>query len=125
MIIHIGNPDYKENKEANYAAGAVVDWSFELTEIIIPKYSENNLTCSNGANQKLRFKLLAQFKSDIDKLLKIALDHSPIGKSCFFTDYQFGPENVKTEICYTITEFWTHHKTDGLDFNILYEIYAE
>lgn len=125
VIIHIGNPDYRKDKEAGYVAGALVDWGFEPAEIIIPRYSENDLTSSSGANQQFRFKLLAQFKSDIDKLLKTALNHSPIHKICFLTDYQFGSENAKTEICYTITEFWIQHDTEGLVFNTLYEMYSE
>lgn len=125
VIIHIGNPDCKDNENAGYFVGAIVDWSFEPGDIIIPEYDKNDPTFNSVANQQFRFKFLEQFKSDIDKLLKIALDNSPIKKVYFLTDYQFGPENGKTEIIYTITDFWTQHDNDGLGLNILYEIYRQ
>ena len=124
VIIHIGNPDLKDDKEGGFYAGAIVDWDFEPGDIIIPEYDENDPTYNRGANQQFRFKFLKQFKSDIDKLLKIALDNSPIKKVYFLTDYQFGPENGKIEIIYTITDLWTQHDNEGLGLNTLYEIYG-
>ena len=124
VIIHIGNPDFKNDKEGGFFAGAIVDWSFEPGDIIIPEYDGNGQTYNSEANQQFRFKFLEQFKSDIDKLLKIALDNSPIKKVCLLTDYQFGPENGKTEIIYTISDFWTQHDNEGLGLNTLYEIYG-
>ncbi|MFB2121238.1 hypothetical protein [Parapedobacter sp. 2B3] len=122
VILHIGNPDCKHDENAGYFAGAIVDWSFEPGDIIIPEYDENDPTYHSGANQQFRFKFLEQFKPDIDKLLKIALDNSPIKKIYFLTDYQFGPENAKTEIIYKITDFWTEHDNEGLGLNTLYEM---
>jgi hypothetical protein len=124
VIVHIGNPDFKDDKEGGFFAGAIVDWSFEPGDIIMHEYDEDDQTYNSGANQKFRFKFLEQFKPDIDKLLKIALDNSPIKKVCFLTDYQFGPENGRTEIIYTITDFWTQHDNEGLGLNTLYEMYG-
>ena len=124
VIVHIGNPDYKDDKEGGYFAGAIVDWDFEPTEIYFPEFDENDPTDNRGANQQFKFKFLDQYKPDIDKLLKIAIDNSPIKKVCFLTDYQFGPENGKTEIIYTITDFWTQHDNEGLVLNTLYEMYG-
>lgn len=83
-----------------YFAGAIVDWDFEPGYIVIPEYDENDPTYNGGANQQFRFKFLEQFKPDIDKLLKIALDNSPIKKVCFLTDYQCTKymDNRKAEI---------------------------
>jgi len=124
VIVHIGDPDFKDDKEGGYYAAAIVDWDFEPGDIIIPEFRENEPTCNSGTNQQFRFKFLEQFKPDIDKLLKIALDNSPIKKVCFLTDYQFGPENGKTEIIYTITDFWTQHDNEGLGLNTMYEMYG-
>lgn len=76
------------------------------------------------ANQQFKFKFLDQYVSDIDKFLKIALDNSPVKKVCFLTDYQFGPENGKTEMIFTISDFWTQHDKDGLRLNTKYELHG-
>jgi hypothetical protein len=125
VIVHIGNPDFKDDKEGVFFAGQIIDWDFELTEIYLPEFDENDSTDNRGANQQFRFKFFNQYKTDIDNLLKIALDSSPIKKVCFLTDYQFGPENGKTEIIYTITDFWTQHDKEGLGLNTLYEMYGQ
>ncbi|MFY7667990.1 MAG: CPBP family intramembrane glutamic endopeptidase [Crocinitomicaceae bacterium] len=122
--IHIGNPDYKNEKDGGYFAGAIVDWDFEPTEIYFREFDENVPTDNGGANQQFKFKFLDQYKPDIDKLLKIALDNSPIKKVCFLTDYQFGPEDGKTEIIFTISDFWAQHDSDGLNLNTIYEMYG-
>ncbi len=124
VIIHIGNPDYKNEKDGGYFAGAIVDWDFEPKEIYLPKFDENVLTDNRGTNQQFKFKFLDQYKPDIDKLLKIALDNSPIKKVCFLTDYQFGPVDGKTEIIFTISDFWAQHDSDGLNLNTIYEMYG-
>jgi hypothetical protein len=124
VIIHIGNPDIKDDKEGGFFAGQVIDWDFEPTEIYLPEFDENDPTDNRGANQQFKFKFLEQFKPDIDKLLKVALDKSPVKKVCFLTDYQFGPEKEKIEIIYTINDFWTQHDNEGLRLNTMYEIYG-
>ena len=125
VIVHIGNPVFKDDKEGAFFAGQIIDWDFEPTQIFFPEFDENNPTDNRGANQQFKFKFLDRYKIDIDKLLKIALDNSPIKKVCFLTDYQFGPENGKSEIIYTITDFWTQHDNEGLGLNTLYEMYGK
>jgi len=123
-IIHIGNPDMKTDKQGGFFAGEIIDWDFEPGDIIIPEFDENKSTINREANQQFKFKNLDQFKPEIDKLLKIALDNSPIKKVCFLTDYQFGPERGKTQIIITISDFWTQHDNDGLSINTMYEMYG-
>ena len=125
VIIHIGNPDLKIDKEGGFFAGEIIDWNFEPTENSLPNFDENELTDNDGANQQLKFKFLDQYTDDVDKLLKIALDKSPIKKVYLLTDYQFGPENGHTEIIYSIKDFWTQHNSDGLRLNTLYEMYDQ
>lgn len=125
VIVHIGNPDLKEDKEGGFFAGGIIDWDFEPREIFFPEFNKNDPTDNHGANQQFKFKFLDQYKTDIDKLLKIALDKSPIRKVCFLTDYKFGPENGKTEVIYNISDFWTQHENEGLGLNTLYEMYGQ
>jgi len=124
VIVHIGNPDFKDDKESSFFAGQIIDWDFEPTKIFFPEIDENDPIDNRGAKQQFRFKFLDKYKLDIDKILKIALDKSPIKKVCFLSDYQFGPESGKTEIIYTITDFWTQHDNEGLSLNTLYEMYG-
>ena len=126
VIVHIGNPDFKNDKEGGFFAGAIVDWSVDPCEYIyIPENSSEDFIFDKGANQQFVFKFLDQYKYDIDKLLKIALEKSPIKRICFLTDYQFGPEKEKIEIIYTIKDFWNKHDTEGLMFNTMYEMYGQ
>ena len=118
VIIHIGNPKMKDNKKGFFFANGIVDWSFDGDDI-----DHTNLTSDNPEDYaQTKFKFLESFKTDIDKLLKIALESSPIRKVYFLTDYQFGPENGKTEVGYSINDFWKQHDNGGIDFNTLYEI---
>lgn len=125
VIVHIGNPDLKNDKDGGFFAGQIINWDFEPTEIHLPEFGNNTLRTNHGANQQFRFKFLDRYKSDIDQLLKIAINHSPIKKVCFLTDYQFGPENGKIKIINTIKDFWIQHDQEGLELNTLYEIYGQ
>lgn len=121
-IVHVGNPDLKNQKDGGFYAGELIDWSIDPNEEIT--ISINNLDSpiyDSEVNQQFRFKFLDQYKADVDKLLKISLDKSPIKKICILTDYQFGPEKERTETIYTIENFWQQHDNDGLIFNTLYE----
>ena len=124
-IIHIGNPDFKNNKEGGFFAGQIIDWDFEPTDIYIPEYDSDDIIDSRGENQQFRFRFLDPSKPDIDRLLQVALNKSPIKKVCFLTDYQFGPEKGSIELIYTIKDFWTRHDNEGLNFNTMYELYGQ
>jgi len=125
VIVHIGNPDYKHNKGGGFFAGQLIDWDFEPGDIFIPEVDSDDSTDYRGANQQFRFKFLDKYKTDIDKLIKIALDSSPIKKVYLLTDYQFGPEKGNIEIIYTIRDLWTRHDNEGLKLNTMYELYGQ
>lgn len=123
VIVHIGSPECKDRKNGFYGGG-IIDWDFEPGEIFIPEFDPTDPIDFRGAGQQFRFKFHDQYKADIEKLLEIALDGSPIKKVYFLTDYQFGPEKGKTEIIYTINDLWTKHYSEGLNFNTMYELYG-
>jgi hypothetical protein len=125
VIIHIGNPDFKDNKKDGFFAGEIIDWSFKPGTLIIPEYDPINPTSNKGANQEHGFKFIDQYRSDLDKLLKIGIDKSPIKKVYFLSDCQFGPEKESFEKIYTLTDFWERHDREGLVFNTIYELYGE
>lgn len=127
IIIHIGNPEFKDDKGAGFFAGKLINWDVDDSSefISIPVHNIDDQIFHHAANQQFRFRFLDQYKPDIDKLLKIALDKSPIKKAYFLTDYQFGPEKENMEIIYTIYDFWQQHDNNGLNLNTLYEIYGQ
>lgn len=125
VIVHIGNPDFKDDKEGGFFAGRIIDWSIDPNQdITFPVNNSDDQIYDRGANQQFIFKFLDQYKLDIDKLLMTALDKSPIKKVCFLTDYQFGPEKENIEIINTISDFWKRHDNEGLALNTMYEMYG-
>lgn len=123
VIAHIGNPNFKDDKEGGFWAEQIIDWSFEPRTIFIAQVDPNDPDADWGTNQQYRFQFLKQYIPDIDSLLKKALDNSPIKKVYFLTDYQFGPASANQEILYTIEKFWAQHDREGLTFNTMYELY--
>lgn len=125
VLVHIGNPEFKYANEGGFFAGLLIDWGGDLNdEIVIPENNLDDLVQDSGANQQFTFKFLSAYKLDIDKLLRIALEKSPIKKVYFLSDYQFGPEEGSIEIIYTIKDFWELHDGEGLKLNTLYEMYG-
>jgi hypothetical protein len=123
VIIHIGNPDFKENKKGGFFAGQIVDWSFESDEEQL--ISSDIGTENQEEVPQQRFKFKDKHKSDIDRLLQASMKSSPNSKIYFLTDYQFGPEQGTFEITNTILDFWILHDKKGLKFNALYEIHGQ
>lgn len=124
-IVHIGNPDFKNDKDGGFFGGAIIDWNFSSNEnVIIPAINSDGTGWDGAADQQILFKFQNKYKPDIDKLLKTALDRSPIKRIYFLTDYQFGPKKEKVEIVYTISDFWSQHDKEGLRFNTLYEMFG-
>lgn len=123
-IVHIGNPDMKAKDRSVFFASEIIDWEFEPIEILyVPIFaSAVGGEFEGGANQQVKFKFLSQFKQDIDRLLKTALEKSPIKKCYIFTDYYFGPEKERREEVKTISDLWNRHDKEGLVFNTIYEL---
>lgn len=125
-IIHLGNPDLKDD-DYGFFAGAIIDWDFGGSDdIVIPIHDEEfGLETGVESNRQYHFKFLEKYREEIDKLLNIALSHSSIKKAYFLTDYQFGPEFPRYHIIDTIRDFWVKHNDEGLTFNTLYELYSK
>ena len=124
-IIHIGNPEFKSEKDEFFFGGLLINWDFEPGQIYIPETESENLLNDIGANQQYKFQFHLKYKKDIDRILNIALNYSPIKRVFFLTDYQFGPANETKEIIYSITDFWKQHDSSGICLNRLYEIFKK
>ena len=122
VIVHIGNPDLKFANDGGFFAGEIVDWTFDGPRTVIPESLYNR---NLNSNHQFKFQFLEEFKADIDRILKIALEKSPVKRIFFLTDYQFGPDKANQEVIYTINDFWNVHDSLGLAFNTLYEMYGE
>jgi len=123
-MIHVGNPEFKNDKESGFFGGAIINWGLESKDIIIPRIEKDNQVDNWGANQSFNFRFLDKYKTDVDKLIRTAINGSELKKVYFLTDYQFGPEKPSHEIIYTMTDFWDRHDNEGLEWNKLYELYS-
>ncbi len=117
IIVHIGNPDFKNDKEFVFFAGLIVDWDFEPGNIMIPNFDKGE----NGSNQNFRFKFLLDYQIEIAKIIKIGFLKSPTKNLFFLTDYQFGPENAAVKEI-KLKDFWVQHDKEGLELNVLYKL---
>jgi hypothetical protein len=117
VIIHIGNPDLKNDTECGFFAGLIIDWDFEPGHIEIPDFDKGE----NGSNQNFRFKLLLDYQIEIAKIIKIGFLKSPTKDLFFLTDYQFGPENAAIKEI-KLKDFWVQHDNEGLEWNVLYKL---
>ena len=116
-IIHIGNPDLKYDKEGGCFAGKIIDWSFKPGWIILPDIDRKE----TRANQDFQFKFKVEFQKEIAKIINIGFQNSPSKNVYFLTDYQFGPEKATIKDM-RITDFWEFHGTQGLSWNVLYNL---
>jgi hypothetical protein len=121
-IIHIGNPDFKNDKEGGFFAGNIINWEFvdqnlEEKQIGVKVDEENH-----WANQDFLFQFKVYYKNEIEKLIDVSIKKSPENKIYFLTDYQFGPEKAEFKILTDVQEFWRKHDQNGLKWNTLYEI---
>ena len=116
-IVHIGNPDFKMDKEGGFFAGKIIYWDFEPTLVQIPNFDKEE----TGSNQQFKFQFLVDYQIDVAKILIISLESSPVQEAYFLTDYQFGPEIAKMKDL-KISEFWTLHDSKGLTWNTLYKL---
>lgn len=123
-IVHIGNPNFKDDKKSFFYAGALIDWNWN-TDIPDSKERKKSLksNAKNGyANQTFLFKFKPECRSDLDRLLLAAIHQSPDKTLFFLTDYQFGPEKAEHKKLKNVAAFWQEHDDIGLRFNTLYEI---
>lgn len=123
IMLHLGNEALK-NSDGGFWGSDLIDWdSTENEEIEIPIVDVNDPTDNWGANQQYVFQFHSAFRTEIDKLLKLAIRQSTIRKIGILTDYQFGPEIGKKRVLYSIKEFWDTHDSEKLTFNTFYEMY--
>ena len=116
-IVHIGNPDLKNDKECGFIAGLIIDQDFEPGYIKIPDFDKGE----TGSNQNFRFKFLLDYQIEIAKIIKLGFLKSPTKELLFLTDYQFGPENASIKET-KLKDFGVQHDNEGLEWNVLYKL---
>jgi hypothetical protein len=117
VIVHLGNPDLKNDKNGGFWAGLIIDWNFDPRYIDIPDLDKGE----EGANQNFRFKFLLGFQIEIAKIINIGFLKSPTKELLFLTDYQFGPGNSSIKEM-KLNYFWIQHDNEGLEWNVLYKL---
>ena len=121
-IIHLGNPNFKDDKEGLFFGGQIIDWDFAGRNIEFPVVDPDDSNDTWGSDQAENFKFIDKYKMEIDRLIKIGLNKSPVSKIYFLTDYQFGPGKEKYKQAKSLEELWNMHDRIGLTWNTLYEI---
>ncbi len=116
VIIHLGNPYFKDDREGGFFADALIDWSYSPEYLYIPVGGES------GAGQEEKFKFQDEYRGELNRLLELAIQQSPNRLVYFLTDYQFGPKEGTHEKFSSIEEFWKKHDLDALVLNTLFEI---
>lgn len=86
-IIHIGNPDFKHDKEGGFFAGHLINWEFRPNNKIIAIVDPSEAEYDSLNSQQFQFQFNEEFRKDILKLMELALEGSPIKKIYFLTDY--------------------------------------
>jgi hypothetical protein len=117
VIVHLGNPAFKEDKEGGFFAGQIIDWDFEPATIELPRFEKGE----TGAKQISQFKFLTDYQIEVALLLENAINASPEHLAYFLTDIQLGADNGEMEDM-NLTDFWTVHDTEGLKWNTLYKL---
>jgi len=105
VIVHLGNPEFKEDKQNGFYAGELIDWEFEE----LPP----------NPHKPSRFKFLAVFWKEIFQIIENAIGASPNKKAYFLTDIQFemeGGERIET----SLADFDSLYHSKGLRWNTLY-----
>ena len=119
VIIHFGNPEFRENRTNGFFASELLEWEIEpqthIKELILNEHKKD-------LQREDRFRFLDRFTQDFQIILEAAIKNSPYGKALFLSDIQFGPEPALISTNYSIESFWETHDQYGLAFNTLYEI---
>jgi hypothetical protein len=121
-IIHLGNPDFKNEEDGFFFGAELIDWDFrpknEITAIVNKDETDFELLSS----QSFHFQFDKQYKKEIREIMQLALESSQVGKIYILTDIQGGPVNATKQSGFSIESFWEMHNKSGLIYNRIYEI---
>jgi len=122
VMIHIGNPSFRNNKESFFFAGKILNLDFIENSYTKHKRGLKINASNHYANQELKFKISNYYFVDLIRIIEQSIQSSPQSTAYFLTDYQFGPENANYEKTITLSHFIEKHDKQGLNWNTLYEI---
>ena len=100
-ILHIGNPEFRNDKDGGFWGGDLIDWEFD-----------------NNDN----FKFQEKYKSNFLKLLKSAIEKSPDKQAFFLTDIQANEPELQFRRIKNFSNFAKLYEHEGLEWNTLYAI---
>jgi hypothetical protein len=123
VLVVVGNPEFRHRKSNMFFASDIFDSDFEPVEVIYyPHFEDEQSDLDNCGNQQFRFRFLDKYLTDIEKLLKAAVDSSPVSKGYFWSDNPFGPVVRSIVKVSTINALLARHSKEGLVYNTLYSI---
>lgn len=100
-ILHIGNPEFRNDKDGGFFGGDLIDWEFD-----------------NNDN----FKFQEKYQSDFLRLLESAVEKSPDKQAFFLTDIQANEPEPKFRRIKNFSNFTSLYEHEGLEWNTLYAI---
>jgi len=122
VMIHIGNPEFKTEKENGFFAGMILDFDFVDSDYKNAKKRLKTNAKNHWANQEFKFKISVNFFNEVVRIIETAILFSPKQLAFFYTDFQFGPEIASIEKSITLDCFIDLHDSQGLKWNTLYII---
>ena len=117
IMLHLGNPDFRYEKDGPFFGSELINWDFEPTQIQLPNFDLGE----TGAGQSARFQFDSKYRKSLENLLSQIIQASPVGTGYFYTDYQFGEAQASFKTT-GIQQFWKEHDEIGLFRNKLYSI---
>ena len=101
VILHLGNPDFKSDKNDGFFGSDLIDWNFGHLD---------------------NFQFADKYKQEIFGLIKIAVDKSPTKQAILLTDKQADNPRPLHKRFDSIVDLKSRHDNEGLDWNTLYLI---
>lgn len=101
VILHLGNPDFKNDKKSGFFGSDLINWDFCVLD---------------------KFQFADNYKKEIFGLLKFAFDKSPMNQAIILTDKQADNPKSSYKSFDSISDLISRHDNAGLDWNTMYLI---
>jgi hypothetical protein len=117
MMVHLSNANCE--RDGIWFASDLIETDASTS---IPEVDPDDPDDSWGAGQTATFRFQPHVRPELESLIRILLDSSPVRRITIATDYQFGPAEPSHVDLEDIDSFWQLHDIASLRLNTLYGI---